>query len=85
MTIECKKDAPAKWVHVSLHEKCNILTVDNKNTLYEFKDGDKLLFDLRLYISLDDVCRVKNFLECNSPKTKFRDDTATQNEQLSLF
>lgn len=85
MNFKCKPDSPAKNIEVVTHEKCLILHVEGKNTLYEFKDGDKLLFDLRIYITLDEIEKVKSWISFNCSKAVFKSPNTTKDNQLSLF
>lgn len=83
MTIKTKPDAPAQHIDVGLHERCVILHVKGKNTLYEFSEGDKLVNDLRMYIDTEDIKRVKTFLQANTRMTFKKNDI--EPNQLSLF
>lgn len=83
MTIQCKPESPVRLIHIMPHIKCVILNVNNKNTLYEFNEGNKFIDDLSVYITKEDIERVKRFLEPNS-KMKFNKKPNIGN-QLKLF
>lgn len=90
MTFKCiASNSTVTYVDVYLHDKCLILHLmyKNKNTLnylFEFKDGQKLLNELKLYVSTKDVLRCHSFLKNNSSKVKFQ-DIKNEPNQLKLF
>lgn len=72
------------FVHVHVHIKCLIVSIQNKNTLYEFNEADKMIRDLRVYLDEPRLEHIKVYLEANCTKVNFT-KASDEPEQLSLF
>jgi hypothetical protein len=84
MNLKTKESCEYDYIDIFPHQVCVILNVKKQNVLYNFKDGDKLLRDLRSYLDTEQIIYVKEFLELNAPKMKFTDNPI-EPTQLSLF
>ena len=84
MNLIVKNGFDFSYLTVSLHIKCIILTINSKNSLYEFNECDKLINDLLIYCEVKEIEKMKSFLEHNSTKVKFKKQIELP-DQLSLF
>lgn len=84
MNLPTKDNIDFNFVHVHVHIKCLIVSIEGKNSLYEFYEADKMIRDLRVYLDEHELNQVKVYLEANCSKVNFT-KASDEPEQLSLF
>lgn len=84
MNYAVKPGFDFSYVDVYIHQTCLIVAIQKKNTLYEFKDADKMILDLSLYLEPRLIEHMKGYIMDNCSKVKFTNKSEPP-EQLSLF
>lgn len=84
MNYKAKENSGVTWIEITTHIKCLIVTIDDKNKLYEFKEADKMCRDLSVYLESSQIKHMKEWIEVNCSKVKFTKKSEVEN-QLSLF
>lgn len=91
MNIDCKQNAPgvtSSYISVNCHVTKLILTLDDKNILYDFDDYKKLLKYLENFIESEKIQRVKNYIcdNCEYINNLVQQEIKNNSSnQLSLF
>lgn len=84
MNYKAKSGSIVNYIDVFVHQKCLILNVSGKNTLYEFNEASRLIDDVKVYLDAKSIEHLKCYLSNNSSKVKFSKKEEDQ-KQLSLF